>query len=80
MCFLIAVHFISELSKFELIITIFEHKYVYLSPTLRKNILIVNAVLSASLGGTWAMNTKIYKFHIVFPFLPIVQKGRTTVE
>jgi len=31
------VHFISELTKFELIITIFEHNYVYLSPTLRIN-------------------------------------------
>jgi len=33
--FLVAVHFISELTKFELIITIFEHSYVYLTPSLR---------------------------------------------
>jgi len=46
--FLEAVTFISELTKFEFIITIFEHNYVYLSPTLRINVFIVNAVLSAS--------------------------------
>jgi len=41
-------HFISELTKFELIIIIFEHNDVYLSPTLRINcVFIVNAVLSA---------------------------------
>jgi len=35
---LVAVHFISELTKFELIITTFEHNYVYLSPTFRINV------------------------------------------
>jgi len=35
---LVAVRFISELTKFELIITTFEHNYVYLSPTLRMNV------------------------------------------
>jgi len=36
---LVAVHFISELTKFELFVTIFEHhNYVYLSPTLRINV------------------------------------------
>jgi len=35
--FLVAAHFISELTKSELIITNFEHNYVYLSPTLRIN-------------------------------------------
>ena len=39
---LIAVHFISELTKFEFIITIFDHNYVYLSPNPRINIFIVN--------------------------------------
>jgi len=34
----VAVHLISEPTKFELIITIFEHNYVYLSPTLRINV------------------------------------------
>ena len=41
----VAVYFISELTKFELIITIFEHNYVYLSPTLRINVFILNAML-----------------------------------
>jgi len=36
--FLVAVYFISELTKFELIITIFEHNYVHLSPTLTTNV------------------------------------------
>jgi len=36
--FFVAVHFISELTKFELIITIFELNYVHLSPTLRINV------------------------------------------
>jgi len=36
--FLVAVHFISDLTKFELIITIFEHNYVYLSPTFSINV------------------------------------------
>jgi len=31
-------------------------------------------------AGTWAMVTRIYKFHNVYPILPILQKGRTTVE
>jgi len=31
-------------------------------------------------GGTWAMATKIYKFHNVSPILPILQKGCITVE
>jgi len=31
-------------------------------------------------GGTWAMVTKIYKFHNVSPILAILQKGRITVE
>jgi len=31
-------------------------------------------------GGTWAMVTKIYKFHNVSPILLTLQKGRTTVE
>jgi len=35
---LVAVHFVSELTKFELIITTFEHNYVYLSPTFRINV------------------------------------------
>ena len=68
---LVAVHFISELTKFELINTIFEHNYIHLSPTLRINVFKVNAVLSArypdiapttnmgvARGGTWAMVTK----------------------
>jgi len=73
--FLVAVHFISaELTKFELINTIFEH----LSPTLRINTFMVNAVimLGVARGGTWAMVTKIYKFHVP-PILPILQRGPT---
>ena len=36
---LVAVHFISELTKSELIIIIpFKHNYVYLSPSLRINV------------------------------------------
>jgi len=35
---LVAVHFISELTKFELILTIFVHNYVYLNLTLRINV------------------------------------------
>jgi len=35
---LVAIHFISELTKFALIITIFEYSYLYLSPTLRINV------------------------------------------
>ena len=35
---LVTVHFISEPTKSELIITIFEHDYVCLSPTLRINV------------------------------------------
>jgi len=38
--FSVAVHFISEPTKFELIITIFEHNDVYLSPTLRIKVLL----------------------------------------
>jgi len=33
-----AVHFFSEMIKFELIITIFEHNYVYSSQTLEINV------------------------------------------
>jgi len=91
--FLAAVYFISKLTKFQLIIiTIFEYNYVLLSPNLRINVL-VNALLSdryvditptttmgAARGGTRAMVTKIYKFHNVSYILPILQKGRTTVE
>jgi len=35
---LVAEHLIPELTKFELIITTFEHNYVYLSPTFRINV------------------------------------------
>jgi len=35
---LVAVHFISKLTKFELIIITCKHNYVYLSPTLRINV------------------------------------------
>jgi len=34
----VAVHFISELTTFVLVNTVFEYKYVYLSPTLRINV------------------------------------------
>ena len=46
-CLLVAVHFISELTKWELIDTVFEHNYICLSLTLRMNVFIVNSVLSA---------------------------------
>jgi len=39
--------FISELTTFELIITTFEHNYVYLTPILRINDFILNVVVSA---------------------------------
>jgi len=39
--------FISELTTFELIITTFEHNYVYLTPILRMNDFILNVVVSA---------------------------------
>jgi len=93
--FLVAVHFISELTKFELIIiTIFEHNCVHLFTNCQnKCVFIANALLNAryldiaptttmgvAKGGTWAMLTKIYKFENVPPILPILQKGRTTVE
>jgi len=35
---LVAVHFILELTKVELIIATFEHNYVYFSPTHRINV------------------------------------------
>jgi len=38
--FSVAVHFISELTKFELITLNFERNYVYLSPTLRINVFL----------------------------------------
>ena len=37
---LVAVHFISEITKFESTIAIFEHNNVYLSATLRINVFL----------------------------------------
>jgi len=65
-----------------------------LSPTLRNNVFILNAVLDiAPLYSTsfytttmsvarvvWAMVPKIYHFHNVPAILPTLQKRRATVE
>jgi len=46
-------------------------RYLDIAPT---------TTMDVAKGGTWAMVTKIYKFHNVSPILLILQKGRTTVK
>ena len=88
--FLVAVHFISELTKLELIITIFEHSYVYLTPSLRISVFILHAALDigplysttcyvCSKGGIGPWS-QIYHFHNLPHISPIFEKGCTTVS
>jgi len=68
--------YLSELTKFELIITIFEHNCDYLNPTLRT----LSELMYYIAIPQRPMITKTYEFYNLPHILPILQKGRTTVE
>jgi len=66
--FLAAEYFDSELTKFEMIITLFQHNYAELRPTRRINVFLLYLHHRRSQGRTWAMFPKIYYFHVLPPF------------
>ena len=89
---LVAVHFISELPKFEFIITIFEHKYAQLPELMcfhiecsaRSRTIVQYQLLYHHRwryhGALGPLGTKIYYVRNLPPFCEVYKNGRTTVE